>query len=303
MRTLMTALLLTAAAHASPEGKEKTLRSYHPEIQFQKEAAGWSLKGCPLTRVSIQGKDPVHGKMRLVTLKEYSPQANLLAAKTILVLPPTGGENMIDRGWGNTLCSAGFRVLLLQRWENDDFQSVDLSMHDTNALRALSAVRHAVEFAQKTGARDIGILGTSVGALSAALALGVEARISSGVLITGGLGMAEIIAHSTEAGAAKLRNARMEKFGFKSVQDYRDALSRAVTIEPGEFIGHSGPKRVFAVLGLKDITVPLRTQRELVEKFRAEETLELPGDHVNSIMNTYWYHSEKIVDFFRKTLG
>src|SRR6185369_6171429 len=116
-----------------------------------------------------------------------------------LIVPPTGGENLVDQGWANFFCARGYRALILQHWDQDDAVTpLDLGMHDRGSLRALAAVRHAVEYAQDSGAASIGILGASVGAMTSAFAFGVEPRLRAAVLIVGGKAMPAIIARSTE---------------------------------------------------------------------------------------------------------
>ena len=36
--------------------------------------------------------------------------------KSILIIPPTGGTNLIDRSYARHLCAAGHNVYILDRW-------------------------------------------------------------------------------------------------------------------------------------------------------------------------------------------
>jgi hypothetical protein len=205
-RTLGVSLLLATLAPSAfagqPDAKVLALieATYNPGISASTEADGFSLTGCAINQLVIRGKDPITGQDRLVQVKHYLPAdgARLDQSPSVLVLPPTGGENILDRGYANEICQQGLHALLVQSWENDTFVELDPAMHDRGALRALSAIRHVVEYLDVNRAPNIGILGTSVGAISATFAMGVEKRITAGALSVGGVGMSDIIAVSTE---------------------------------------------------------------------------------------------------------
>lgn len=302
MKTLLLALLLSPAlAIAAPaESARAKVLNYDPAIVADASFAGWSLRGCTIRDIQIQGKDPVSGETRTVQVKEYSARG-AGNEKAVVLLPPTGGENILDRGWGNVFCANGIRLLLVQHWAHDDFVSLELTMHDQGALRALAAVRHTVEYAETTGSSRLGILGTSVGALTSTLALGVEPRLRTGALVVGGHGFADIISRTTEQGAAKLREERLKKFGFTEKQ-YAEALAQAVSIEPVDFWNPAAPKPVMMVVAKQDVTVPSDTQYALAEKLHPAELLEIDDNHVNTVIATYWKHSDSILSFFQRSL-
>jgi len=147
--------------------------SYRPGITYTEKKDGWSFYGCRMKKVTVEGLDPISFQPRKVKLKIYEAPG---AKKTVLILPPTGGENLLDRGHANTLCYEGIRAVILQSWDYDTETTLDLGMHDRGALRSLAAIRHSLDYLGKDGPQAFGILGTSVGALSSALALGFEPR-------------------------------------------------------------------------------------------------------------------------------
>ena len=306
MKNLFLALLLatTLTPAALAQTPAAQVLNYDSAIVAESSFAGWSLRGCTLRDIRIQGKDPVTGETRAVQVREYSARGNGNGngnGKAVVLLPPTGGENILDRGWGNVFCANGIRLLLVQHWAHDDFVSLDLSMHDKGALRSLAAVRNTVEYAVSTGSTRIGILGTSVGALTSTLALGAEPRLRAGALVVGGHGFSDIISRSTEQGAAKLRQDRLKKFGFTEKQ-YAEALSRAVTIEPVNFWNPAEQKPVMMVIAKQDVTVPTDTQYALAEKLQPSELIEIDDNHVNAIVATYWKHSDAVLAFFQRSL-
>jgi hypothetical protein len=47
-------------------------------------------------------------------------QSKIPNQKSILIIPPTGGTNFIDRSYGKLFCENGFDVFILDRWTDDD---------------------------------------------------------------------------------------------------------------------------------------------------------------------------------------
>lgn len=290
---------VTAQAVPSAEVLRMIEESYNPSMKIRETSAGYSLSGCRLSELELAVEDPVTRGPGWVRARIY--QASGSAPRSIILLPPTGGENLMDKGYANALCSAGFRVILLREWAHDTEALLDLGMHDRNALRALAAVRHVLDYLRPAANEPVGILGTSVGALTSSLALQFDPRLKAAVLIVGGVGMPEIIAKTTEQGAAKLRAERMRHFGFRSPEEYLAALERNVKIEPADFAGHSGAKKILAVVGKRDVTVPTHLQRELVRRFGAQ-AIEHEGDHMATILWAFWNQCARFTSFFREAL-
>lgn len=299
MTTAVASLTSSAVAAPPKQVLERLEKSFTPGFRLTENAAGRSLSFCRLTDVRLNTKDPVTGGEALVQVRMYHARKD--SDRTVILLPPTGGENILDQGYANHLCAAGLNVALLQTWDRQTEATLEPTMHDFGALRSLSAIRHVLDYLRPTRATQVGILGTSVGALSSSLALGFEPRLNTAVLIVGGLGFSEIVARSTEKGAAKLRDARMKTFGLRDLEDYVAFLSKHVVVEPGDFVGFSGKKKVLAFVGTADHTVPTRNQRTLVTAYGAESD-EYDGDHTQTILNTFTWKRGKIAAFFEESL-
>ncbi|MGZ3660480.1 MAG: alpha/beta hydrolase family protein [Bdellovibrionota bacterium] len=273
--------------------------SFNPAMTATETPAGRSLSLCATTSLKLSVEDPVSKVPGFVQAMIYEPHHDTDLA--VLVLPPTGGENILDQGYANALCSSGFRAVVIQHWYNDTAAKLDLSMHDEGALRSLAAIRHVVDYLKPSRPNQVGILGTSVGAISSELAMGFDPRLNNAVLVVGGIGMPEIIAASSEKTLTALRTERMKAFGYKSPDEYLAALRAAVVIEPADFAEFSGHKNVLAFVGTQDVTVPTVHQRELVKLYGAEN-YEYAGDHQATIIHTFTSDRSKVVGFFEKNL-
>lgn len=314
---VISAPLLSWAA-PSAEALDILRQTYNPQISFDFKYTGPSTLNCPMFTTLISGQDPVTGEVRQVQVKEYLPrtwsltknlqnpiQRDFKGQKTVILMPPTGGENLLDNYYANSLCKNGFRVALVQKWAYDDVYELDLGMHHRGTLRAQAAVRHILEYVLQTGSGKVGILGTSVGAITSALVLGIESRISTGFLIVGGGGMSQIISESTEENLTKLRDRRFAHFGYSGVQEYQQELRKRIFIDPLDFAQFSGPKNVFFVIATKDSTVPTHTQEKLYKEFgpSAKGRLDLDKDHIKAIIYSAFKLQDEVVDFFDQYLN
>lgn len=298
--------IFTAPAFATPTAEvlARLNAGYNPVIRFAEFPPAYHW-GCNLKAVRIYGQDPLTFQEREIQANVYVPRnrtAPESEMRTILLVPPTGGENALDRLYALHFCNDGFRVLILQRWAGDRDTDLDPSMHDRGTILSQAAVRHAVTYLNPARPSLLGILGTSVGALIASISLGLDERISAGVLIVGGVGIADIIAHSDETTLTQLRNARKEHFHFADDAEYREALAKAVLIDPADFVGLYGDKKVRLMLAEDDTTVPTLNQKAMLSLLPQAESHWFPGDHVDVIKEVALWHKSDLSDFFSKAL-
>jgi|GEM_PF-1296705 len=292
-----------AFAAPAPDVLKWISDNYRPTVRAESAGTDLSLFGCWISEVNVFGQDPVTLKERKIDLKIYHAYENDEDAPTVLILPPTGGENILDRGYANSLCNNGIRAVLISGWEHQLETSLDPKMHDNGALRSLTAIRHVLEFLHPQRPNQIGILGTSVGAMSAALALNYEPRLNAGTMIVGAGRFADVIADSDEQGARALREARMKFYGYKDVEEYRSALKASIITEPAQFAGFSGPKKTMIITADRDTTVRTEYQLEFSEQMRPSVHLHLSGNHLEVIKASFFHHCAEITDFFKSALS
>lgn len=259
------------------------------------------FNNCRMTPVEITGKDPITGQPRIVQVLSYAQKgADPKKMRTVVLMPPTGGQNALDDWYANRLCDNNLRVVMVQHWTGDMINDHDFGSHDRGAMRAVAAVADVVEYIQPAKPAQLGILGTSVGAITSALALGVDARISTGALIVAGGGMGDIIGKSTEEHLARLREERMADpaMHLPTETDYVRAATENVKIEPLTFARFAKPKKVLSFMGTKDVTVPTANQRLLYQAFGSQELVTHDDNHLETIKHTYFNYRDKIASFF-----
>jgi pimeloyl-ACP methyl ester carboxylesterase len=266
-----------------------------------------SLFRCQIEDLVVTGIDPIQLVERDIEISIYLAKRPRAPHSAVLVLPPTGGVNILDRGYANELCSRGLNAVIIRQWAHDDEISLDLSMHDNGALRSLIAVRHVMQYLNTRDINRFGLLGTSIGAMTSALVLGFHPEISASVLIVGSARFADVIASSDETAAAEVRRLRMQKLGLSSLERYRDVIRGAVQLEPARFLRGLASERPFApgahlvVTADSDSTVPTEYQHELAQLLSADR-LDLEGDHGAVIRDAFIWSRRKLVEHLMRQL-
>ena len=227
-------------------------------------------------------------------------QCSRPALESILIIPPTGGVNFLDRSYARTLCKNGFDVVILERWSQDDEYSLDLQIHERFYQRAQRAIGIALENIKTP---FVGILGTSVGAIHAAIAVSRFARISAAFTITGGAEINQITALSEQDVLVDAKEKRFKIHGFKNEQEYAEALKAHIPFEPSLLPRPSSKQILGMVIASADTVVPTYNQDLLRKLWSPQTVLEVSGNHKFSIIKTWLFHRQKIVDFFKAAVS
>lgn len=217
--------------------------------------------------------------------------------KTILIIPPTGGTNFIDRDYSNFFCKNGYELYIINHWTDDNEFSLDLQIHERFYVRANQAIKLVLS---QINSEFIGLLGTSVGAIHALNAIERFSEIDAALLITGGGPIPEIIANSDQADLAQARKKRFELFGFKNINDYTQALQQSLSFN--RIKKPANPNLQFGmVIANSDTTVPTRNQIELKRQLAPNYILQINGNHLFAILKTWICYKNEIVRFFEES--
>ena len=107
MTRLLLKLFVTSLslAEPSPSVLEKISRSYDASFEAQENPMGSSFLFCPIKELRLSVQDPVLKTPGFISTKVYEPSSKNErdSERTILLLPPTGGENILDRGTANKI--------------------------------------------------------------------------------------------------------------------------------------------------------------------------------------------------------
>ena len=220
--------------------------------------------------------------------------------KSLLIIPPTGGANVVDRSYAKMFCKAGYEVFILMGWKDQDEQSIDMTLHQRfyeRSEKAISLVLAEIKSGQ------IGLLGTSVGALHAAVAASLQDRINAVFIITGGAPLADIIVNSDQGAMEDLANKRRRAFGFKNKKEYLAALVPEIKLEPMKLGDGFQKKKLGAVIALNDTKVPTEMQKNLVAFWNPQLVIEKDSGHFWTIVSTWLFNSDEILEFFENSFN
>jgi dienelactone hydrolase len=142
-------------------------------------------------------------------------------------------------------------------------------------------IRRVVDWAQTQPDVDperIALIGFSMGALVASVALANEPRLAAGVLVMGGADIHEILAacdHEIE----DAREAILEQLGWSLDQFKRELEHELAGINPARFAGMPDPRRVLIIEAAKDTCVPKSARDRLWRAFGRPERIAYLYDH------------------------
>ena len=142
-------------------------------------------------------------------------------------------------------------------------------------------IRRVVDWAQTQPDVDpqrIALIGFSMGALVASVAIANEPRLAAGVLVMGGADPHEILAscdHEIERG----REHVLEHLDW-SLDKYRNELAKALArINPARFAGMVDPRRVLIIEAAADTCMPPRSRERLWQAMGRPERIAYLYDH------------------------
>jgi hypothetical protein len=216
----------------------------------------------------------------------------------VVILPPTGGTNVIDRSYAKSICRNGFRTVILEQWTGMDEVSLDFSLHQRLFTRGTSAIQSVLEFFPRSVSRAL--IGTSVGALYALHYLSFSdgrpaPTIDVAFLIVGGLDLPKIVASSRQAQMVDLRRARNNKFNLPGDSAHEERIRN-------EFRNFSmarpaSLKKLGLVISLNDDYVPTETQTLLVKSWNPDYLFKSTLGHQLTIVRFWLTHQNNISRF------
>lgn len=222
--------------------------------------------------------------------------------RAVVIMPPTGGVTFLESRYAALFCKSGFSVYVVKAWTAMTETSIDLAVHNRLFGRAQRAIERVLRQAVPEAA--VGLLGTSVGGLHTATAVGHLERVSAAFVIAAGAPVADVLAHTGQDALKALRERRMREFGFTDREAYRDALAAEFHWEPLAFAAAARQKPLGMVIVQGDETVPTPFQERLRDAWQPSVDYSVSGfplgAHPVGIFQAWWSHAEDILAFFSR---
>lgn len=218
--------------------------------------------------------------------------------KSVIIMPPTGGVNFIDNRYASEFCSAGYSVYIIKSW-TDPNKSTDIGLqrHQRDHERAQASIAKVIA---EIKTPFIGILGTSLGGIYAAVAANYQEKINAVFMIAAGAPVTEVIVYSDQDLMQDLLKRRKSKFGYKSTEEYLQALQKEFFLEPMALGDKYKSKVIGMSIATKDEKVPTRNQLALADFFKPQKIISYDSSHFWGIIKSWAYSSGEIVSFFDK---
>lgn len=230
-----------------------------------------------------------------VRYQEYVPSKGE-TNRAVVILPPTGGSNLIDRSYARGLVRKGARVKLVTGFSGEDEKSYDLQIHERihkNAIRGLELVIQSFSNEKK-----VAVMGTSLGGLFVAIAVGQEIQFERALVVAAGAPIPRVIVDSDLDSMRELKKKRFEIFSLKSDEDYYNQLSRKYRLDPlSATLQKPGRPRLAMVILTEDDTVPTSTQRALQNHWHPVWVREMENGHFWGIVSSWLFHRREIQSF------
>jgi hypothetical protein len=278
--------------------------NYDPEVTVVSKQLKTknSNSKCNVYEVKLSGTDPLNFEKRTIQLDFYEPVEKKSGLGSVIVLPAVTGVSPLDQWSSNRFCKSGLHTALVYGWEFFSENKLDWETHDRGSLRAITATRHVLEYVLQERPGPVGIQGTSQGALFASFALGVDPRLTTGVLIVGGGPISAVIGRSDLTALLQLKKARMQFYHLKNDEEYEAELAHQIQIDNISLAKDAGPKNLWMFIATHDKTVPIDTQWKLWQTWKEPKHTDLHLAHVGAIIKSFFFYHHAIRDYFIQNL-
>jgi hypothetical protein len=292
----------TATSAEVSQGSLET--NYNPKVELVHltHEPSKSSSTCMVSSQQIRGEDPVLHQDRTIDLKIFMPHPARQNIGSVIIVPPIYGDTPLDQWDAQSFCEAGLYTALIDSWEYYNDPGIDWQSHDRATLRAVTAIRHTVEFIQHLHAGPMGILGTSLGAMTSSLALSIEPRLSTAVLIVAGGPNHTILAESALTEAQKLKEERLRVYNLSSDAQYDQKLAESIQFDTLNYASQSTQKNLWMFIATNDQTIPTPTQWQLWQAWNHPKFTEAHLGHVEMVVYTYTFWNHRIRDYFLQHL-
>lgn len=252
--------------------------------------SAFASENCAQTPVSLGEND------FKVQLSSY-----LLASssKHVLIIPPTGGANFLDRNWAKNFCAAGFNAHIVEHWTDDAELAYDLGIHQRFYSRTQKAIGIVLDHIKE--AKYIGMMGTSIGGIHTAMAMGIHDRINAAFVITAGADMPAMIANSDQGLMVNAWNKRKELYKIPNKETYINLLREKIEYEPLKLPRKFEGKDLGMIVATSDTTVPYANQLKLKDHWKPKTVIEYSNNHFWGIVLSWLWDSGKVISFFEES--
>ncbi|MBI3850068.1 MAG: hypothetical protein HY298_07245 [Verrucomicrobia bacterium] len=203
----------------------------------------------------------------------------------ILLLPVSGGGYQIERFFARYFARHGFSVVIVRRTKIARELNEIATINDwmKQRLADLRRVIDWVETRPELDAGRIGVFGISMGGIQGTMLTALDKRVRAAVLGLAGEDLPYILAHSTEKGVVRRREAYLRERQLPR-ERVEEELRQTIVWDPKTLAPCIDPQRAMLVLGIFDTTVPFKKGWALRKSIGRPETVLLPTGHYTALL-------------------
>ena len=243
-------------------------------------------------------------------LKIYQPN-NSNSKVQVIVVPPTGGENFLDRHMAEKLCDVGLRTLILTYDTVYPTLTRNLKIHDLSAEEFLAQL----ELTLREYPHPTVLVGASLGGLFSSIAFGIASnngltnsyplafkptaivsQLNGAVLTVAGGSLSQILTDSLIPNAVLQRIDRLIADPM-SLDQYQAQLSKSILLDTLKLTNPQRNTRILFFEGTLDGIVPTSTQEQLWQAWGRPERISYLLGHPETIFYVYEFEVDTIRDF------
>lgn len=249
---------------------------------------------------------PPQGKSDLVTKTEYLESKLPGKKPLVIVLPIYGSVEYPSMTMAARLTywseKADFNVVVIRErgdlfdWEaltkaesEKEFRAL-LDQSVKRIWQAVNEVQNVIDWASNEQAVDtnrIGIIGFSLGAMVAPIAMGLDGRIGVGAFAMGGGNPQDIFSYAEDGqytNFRKLRENAMKRFG-KTRDEFKNMVGEMLApVDPNHFVGTIPPSKVLVFDAKFDSFIPQSSRDSFWKALREPLRVTVPHDHKMSFL-------------------
>lgn len=291
--------------------KEFQYESRYTEKESYKD--GGAFSSCWIYEKTLETEYPQMNEPLNVYMKMYIPNRSRLGedkVPAVIMVPPVGGINFLDRQMGETFCANNIAAVIL----TNDFANLDAQAsgellppddHQMSFYRVGAAVK-----ATKAMIRDdlnmneekVGVFGVSLGGILSAFVMSTQPDLSAGYFVVAGGDIPNILAFSEQDKITSIRRKRMKEENLQSKEEYEAFLRQHMTMDPVDMARTMVPETLRMVVATRDDVVPTFNQEMLHFAYGEPKADFLPAGHLDAVLDSLLFGGDRkrVARFFKE---
>jgi hypothetical protein len=145
------------------------------------------------------------------------------------------------------------------------------------------------------------MLGTSIGGVHTAMAMGLHDRIDAAFVITAGADMPSMIANSEQDLMVNAWNKRKRLLNIPNKEIYINLLREKIEYEPLKLPRKFEGKDLGMIMASSDTVVPYENQIKLKNLWQPKKLITYSNNHFWGIVLSWLWDSGEVIKFFQES--